>query len=272
MKNLNGRTVLVTGGAAGIGRLISLDMAKLGARLVIWDINQANLDKVVAEIRTITPDAGWGYIVDVTDRHAVYAAAERVKAECGQVDVLVNNAGIVSGKMFLEVPDERIELTMRVNILAMFWTCKAFLPDMLARDSGHVVTVASAAGLVGVAGLGDYSASKFAAFGFDESLRNELKKRGSKVLTTVICPFYIDTGMFDGVKTRSQLLLPIMKEKEAAAKIVHAITHDRPRLLMPALINTIGVARALPVSAFDGLMTLLGVNSSMDGFKGHGAS
>jgi len=270
MKDLKGKTVLVTGGAAGIGRLMSLDMAKLGARLVIWDINKANLEKVVAELREITPDAGWGHIVDVTDRLAVYAAADRVKAECGQVDVLINNAGVVSGKMFLEVPDERIELTMKVNSLAMFWTCKAFLPDMMARDSGHVVTVASAAGLVGVAGLGDYCASKFAAVGFDESLRNELKKRGSKVKTTVVCPFYIDTGMFQGVKTRSQLLLPILKEREAAAKIVHAILHDRPRLLMPGILGTIGVLRALPISGFDKAVTLLGVNSSMDEFTGHG--
>lgn len=270
MKDLKGKTVLVTGGAAGIGRLVSLDMAMKGARLVLWDINKVNLDKTVAEIRAITPDAGWGYIVDVTDRKAVYAAAAQVKTECGQVDVLINNAGVVSGKMFLDVPDERIELTMNVNSIAMFWTCKAFLPEMLERDSGHVVTVASAAGLVGVAGLGDYCASKFAAVGFDESLRNELKKRGSKVKTTVVCPFYIDTGMFDGVKTRSQLLLPILKEVDAAAKIVYAIEHDRPQLMMPPILGVLGFLRALPVSGFDGVMTLLGINASMDEFKGHG--
>jgi len=271
MRNLKGRTVLVTGGAAGIGRLMSLDMARRGARMVIWDINQTNLDRTVNEIREITPDAGWGFVVDVTDRQAVYAAAASVKAECGEVDVLINNAGIVSGKVFLDVPDERIELTMKVNALSLFWTSKAFLPGMLERDSGHIVTVASAAGLVGVAGLGDYCASKFAAVGFDESLRAELNKRRSRVKTTVVCPFYIDTGMFKGVKTKSQLLLPILKETDAAARIVRAIEKDSPRLLMPPFLGTIGFARALPICCFDRLMTLLGVNSSMDEFKGHGA-
>jgi all-trans-retinol dehydrogenase (NAD+) len=269
MKNLKDKIVLVTGGGSGIGRLMALAMARKGAKLVLWDINQKALDKTVAELREITPEAGWGYAVDVTDRLAVYAAADKVKAECGPVDVLINNAGIVSGKMFLDVPDERIELTMKVNTLALFWTNKAFLPDMLKRDSGHVVTVASAAGMVGVAGLGDYNASKFAAIGFDESLRAELKKRGSRVRTTVVCPFYINTGMFDGVKTKSPLLLPILKEEYAASMIVRAIEHDQEQLMMPRILRTLPVLRALPVDAFDMVVTWLGVNSSMDDFKGH---
>ena len=82
-------------------------------------------------------------------------------------------------------------------------TVKSFLPSMLARNHGHIVTIASAAGLFGVNGLVDYCASKYAAVGFDESLRAELwvqKKTG--VHTTVVCPFYINTGMFDGVSSR----------------------------------------------------------------------
>ena len=270
MKDLQDKVVLVTGGAAGIGRLMALKMAAKGAKLVIWDINKANLDKTVAEIRAITPEAGWGYIVDVTDRALIYTTAERVKSECGPVDVLVNNAGVVSGKMFLDLPDEKIELSLKVNTLALFWTNKAFLPDMLARDSGHVVTIASSAGLVGVAGLADYCASKFGAVGFDESLRAELKKRGSKVKTTVVCPFFIDTGMFDGVKTKFPHLLPILKEDVASEKIVEAILHDKPQLIMPPMILSVPIARALPVSLFDSINTFLGVNSSMDEFKGHG--
>ncbi|HNU67729.1 MAG TPA: SDR family oxidoreductase [Myxococcota bacterium] len=268
MKKLSNKTVLVTGGASGIGRLMSLKMAAKGARLVIWDINQANLDRVVAEIRAITPDAGWGYIVDVTKPEAVYQAADKVRAECGKVDVLVNNAGIVSGKMFLDVPDERIEMSLKVNTLAHFWTTKAFLPAMLESDCGHVVTIASAAGLVGVAGLGDYNASKFAAVGFNESLRAEMKKRGSKVTTTVVCPFFIDTGMFDGVKTKCPLLLPILKEQYAADMIVKAIESDRELLMMPRILATLPVLRILPPCMFDRVVTWLGVNSSMDEFKG----
>jgi hypothetical protein len=89
---------------------------------------------------------------------------------------LVNNAGIVSGKSFLEVDDSMVERTMAVNSMAHMWLAKKFLVPMMSRNSGHIVTIASAAGLNGVAGLADYCASKFAAFGFDESIRLELQK------------------------------------------------------------------------------------------------
>ena len=88
----------------------------------------------------------------------------------------------------------------------IFQTVKAFLPAMVARNSGHIVSIASSAGLFGVTGLADYCASKFAAVGFDESLRFELEAMGKTgVHTTVVCPYYINTGMFDGVQTRYQL-------------------------------------------------------------------
>ena len=85
----------------------------------------------------------------------------------------------------------------------IFQTTKAFLPAMVERNHGHVVSIASVAGLLGVAGLCDYSSSKFGAYGFNESLQMELAATGKHdVHTTVVCPFYINTGMFDGVKTR----------------------------------------------------------------------
>jgi len=85
---------------------------------------------------------------------------------------------------------------------------REFLPDMIKRNEGHIVSIASMAGHTGVNGLVDYCASKFGAIGFDESLRNEMKSLNSKVRTTCICPYYINTGMFDGVKTN--FLLPIL--------------------------------------------------------------
>lgn len=92
---------------------------------------------------------------------------------------------------------------MDININAHFWTARAFVPAMLKRNHGFVITIASAAGLIGVAGLNEYCASKFAAFGFAESLRFELQKGGyTGVKSLAVCPFYINTGMFDGVKAR----------------------------------------------------------------------
>ena len=154
-----------------------------------------------------------------------------------------------------------------MNTLALFWTVRAFLPSMLERDSGHLVTVASAAGIAGTAKLTDYCSSKFAAVGFDESLRLELKQQASNVVTTVVCPFYADTGMFDGVKTRFSWLLPILKPDDVARRTVRAIQRNRRRLVMPWFVYTSWPSRLLPVSWFDALMAFFGVSHSMDEFR-----
>ncbi len=122
---------------------------------------------------------------------------------------------------------------------------------MVAGGSGHIVTVASAAGLMGSPRMTDYSASKFAAVGFNEALRLELKRSAPGVKTTVVCPFYIDTGMFEGVRTRFPLLLPILREEEVVGRVLKAIQHDRPQVVMPWMVRTLPAMRLLPVGAFD---------------------
>src|SRR5262249_39176933 len=163
------------------------------------------------------------YVCNLRDRAAVAATAAATLRECGPVDILVNNAGVVSGKTLLAASEDDIVRTFDVNTLALFWTTRAFLPAMIERGSGHVVTIASAAGLVGTSRLVDYCSSKHAAVGFDEALRLELRRLRSQVLTTVVCPFYISTGMFEGVKTRLPLLLPILTPEYATDRIVAAI-------------------------------------------------
>ncbi|MFA6507667.1 MAG: SDR family NAD(P)-dependent oxidoreductase, partial [Treponemataceae bacterium] len=138
----------------------------------------------------------------------------------------------------------------------------------IERNRGHLVTISSAAGLIGVTGLADYSASKFAVFGFHEALRTELRRLKSAVKTTVICPFFIDTGMFDGVRSRFPLLLPIMKSEKAAARMVGAILRNRKRLIMPPFAYSVYVLRLFPVAVFDAMADFFGVNNSMDQFKG----
>jgi all-trans-retinol dehydrogenase (NAD+) len=260
---LSGTTVLITGGGSGLGRRMALLAARRGARVLIWDLAADGGRNVRDEIR-----AGGGtaesQTVNIADQEAVKAAA----AEAGPVDVLINNAGVVSGHLLLDAADEDIERTFNVNVLALYWVTRAFLPGMTSRGRGTVVTVASAAGLVGVARQTDYSASKFAAFGFNESLRAELRSGGSGVKTLVVCPYYIDTGMFDGVRTRFPLLLPILREEEVAAKILDGIEAGREKLVLPPLVNLVPAARILPVAAFDRLMDFLGINRTMDHFTG----
>ena len=263
---LSGATVLITGGGSGLGRRLALGAARRGSLVLIWDLDAERCAAVRDEIRADGGSAE-AYVVDVTDRQAVKAAAD----VAGPVDVLVNNAGVVSGRPLLEAADEAIERTMNVNVMALYWVTRTFLGEMANRRRGTVVTIASAAGLVGVARQTDYSASKFAAFGFNESLRAELRAGRTGVNTLVVCPYYIDTGMFDGVQTRWPLLLPILQEEQVATRILDAIEAGRRKLVLPPIVNLLPALRILPVTVFDGLMDVLGVNRTMDHFTGRDA-
>ena len=267
MSDYTGRKVLVTGAASGLGRLMALKISAAGGELVLWDVDRAGLEAVRGEIaRTGRPASV--YPCDLTDRHAIAASARQTLADHGGIDILINNAGVVSGKGLLEISDESIQRTFDVNALALFWTTRAFLPGMIARDRGHVVTIASAAGIVGTSRLVDYCASKHAAVGFNESLRLELRRQRSHVRTTVVCPFYISTGMFAGVKTRFPLLLPILEPEYVVTRIVEAVERNRARVILPRLVFATFLARLLPVPLFDATMEFLGVNRSMDEFTG----
>ncbi len=258
------KRVLITGGASGIGRLLATRLAEAGFSVIVWDINQELLNNLAAEANPlITP-----ILCDITDRDQVYKKAEMVEKEHGPIDLLINNAGIVSGRALLETPDTQIEATVKVNLLSLFWVTKAFLPSMIRRKSGHIVTIASAAGLIGVKGLVDYSATKFAAVGFNESLRMEYGGKEAGIATTVVCPFFIDTGMFQGVKTRFPLLLPIMQPEYVADRIVRAVKKKKKILILPFFVRSLFILRLFPLAFLDSVAGFFGINRSMDEFTG----
>lgn len=267
MKKISGTVALVTGGASGIGKIVGFSLAERGAHVVLWDRNAEALKAAEAEAAARGLSVV-GMACDVTDRAEVYRLAGEVSSRVGPVDILINNAGVVSGKTLLETPDDDIVRTMEVNVLANFWTVKAFLPGMLERDRGHIVTVSSAAGLIGITGLADYSASKFAAFGFHEAVRMEIGRLRKKVSTTVVCPFFIDTGMFAGVRTRFPLLLPILKPEYVARRIVGAILRRKKRLIMPRFVYATFLLRLLPVAFMDAVAGFFGMTRAMDDFTG----
>jgi len=265
---------LVTGGASGIGELMAFAFAERKAMVIIWDINDNAMKTVEDKAREKNLFIR-GMVCDVSDRNAVYSQAKKLAEEFGPLDILVNNAGIVSKKVenvagpaFLGVPDENIVKIININALSLFWTSKAFLPSMIERNSGHVVTISSAAGIIGVRGLSDYCAGKFAAFGFDEALRMEFGRMKSKIKTTVVCPFFIDTGMFEGVKTRFPLVLPILKKEYAVKRIVKAVLKNKKRLIMPRFVYSVFLLRLLPPSVMDWAANLFGISHAMDDFRG----
>ncbi|XP_031408725.1 epidermal retinol dehydrogenase 2 isoform X1 [Meleagris gallopavo] len=269
-KNVSGEIVLITGAGSGIGRLLSLKFAKLGATLVLWDINQDGLQETCRLAEENGAVRIHSYICDCSKRQEVYRVADQVKKEVGDVSILVNNAGIVTGRSFIESPDSLVEKTMEVNTMAHFWTYKAFLPAMIASNHGHLVSIASSAGLIGVNRLADYCASKFAAVGFAESISLEMKVLGKTgVKTTTVCPYFINTGMFDGCSTKWPLLLPILDPDYVAEKIMTAIRRDQAILVLPrSLYFFFALKNILPVKVGVLLADFAGALHFMDSFKG----
>ncbi|XP_013380984.1 epidermal retinol dehydrogenase 2 isoform X1 [Lingula anatina] len=269
MKDITEDTVLVTGAGSGIGRLMAIKFAKKGAKLVLWDINETAIEETATEIKKYGGRV-FTYKCDLSKRDEIYTVAEKVKQDGLDVTILVNNAGIVTGKKYLDCPDNMIEKTMAVNSMAHFWTVKAFLPSMLRKNHGHIVSIASSAGLVGVTGLADYCASKFAAVGFDESLKYELNAMGKDgVHTTVVCPYYINTGMFEGVKTRFPKVLPIVNQDYAASRIVDAVLINQEIVYIPRVLYFFLALKGLiPVKVGLLLAQAFGINNCMDDFKG----
>ncbi|MFH2006440.1 MAG: SDR family oxidoreductase [bacterium] len=266
MKDVQGKTVLITGGASGMGLLWAERFADDGANLVLWDINAAALEDAGEQLRSRGVDV-MTQVVDVSNREAIYKAAVKVQAETGGVDVLVNNAGIVFSKPFLETPDEQLSATIDVDLKALFWTMKAFLPRMLEQNSGHIINVSSASGFIGVPRMPAYVASKWAVIGLTDSIRLEvraMKKDG--VGFTLFCPSYVDTGMFEGAK--APLLTPMLKP-HTAVNIAYKGFHDGKYLITaPWMVGlTPALKGLLPSKIFDLVSDVFGVTKSMEDWK-----
>jgi len=266
-KSVRGDVVLITGGGSGIGRLIAQKLARLGAVIVTVDVNTQGNNETVNSI----VEAGYkahGYTCDLTKKTQIDDVSAKIKAEVGDVSILINNAGVVNGKSLLELTEAQIHRTFDVNVMAHFWTIRNFLPDMIARKKGHIVTVASLAGHGGTNKLVDYCASKFANVGFDESLRTELYVQGLQdhIQTTCICPYYITTGMFQGVSSK---IIPLLKPDFVAEEVVNAILINKQMVLLPWWSVLLALLKyTFPSRGFLHVAKTFGFNSSMDEFVG----
>ncbi|MBO6020720.1 MAG: SDR family oxidoreductase [Aeriscardovia sp.] len=265
--DFEGAGAVVTGAGSGIGKLIAKKLASQGAKVAAWDIDGPAVKETVKEIADVGGESA-AFEVDCGDFDAVMRASKVSMRFLGRLNILVNDAGVVVGKRFEDLSEKEVERVFKVNALSLFWTNKAFLKDLKKSRRSISVTVASAAGLIGSARLTAYSASKFAAVGFDSSLRNELKKEKCQVKTLLVCPFYISTGMFEGVKTKVPALLPILKPETVADKIVEAIKKGKERLILPPFAGLAGFIANSPVFFADRIENIFGINSCMDEFVG----
>jgi NAD(P)-dependent dehydrogenase (short-subunit alcohol dehydrogenase family) len=264
MFSVDGRIVLITGAARGMGRLYALRAAAEGAKaVVLWDVDESLLAEVAAELGPVAHP----YRVDLSDPDDVVAVAQRVRAEVGDPDVVVNNAGIVRGKPFVEHDQHAdIALTMAINALAPMHVTREFLPAMLAAGEGRVLNIASAAALVSNPGMSIYGASKWAVLGWSDSLRLELE--GSGIRVTTVCPSFVDTGMFAGA--RAPRLTRTLVPEKVVDRAWRAMLKGTPILMLPGMVGVGKVLKGvLPTGAWDVVGgKLFRVHSTMNAFTG----
>lgn len=265
--SLRGQNVLVTGAGSGLGRLLALGAAQRSAgHVVVWDIQPDTAAETVAQLQSLGVDASFD-VVDLASDESVDAAGEAVRQRIGGIDFLINNAGIVTGKTFLDQSHADVERTFQINALALYRVTRQFLPNMLVNNFGSVTVVASAASLTGVARQTDYAASKWAAHGFTESLRAEMRHQGHRIHTLSVHPFYVSTGMFAGASSPN-MLLPILEPTQVVNRIFRALETGKQQLILPPAAAAANWLKTLPVPLADQLRDLLGINSTMDQFTG----
>ncbi|MFI3280940.1 MAG: SDR family NAD(P)-dependent oxidoreductase [Rikenellaceae bacterium] len=262
MSKFNDKKVLITGGCSGIGLIMARKSLERGAsRVIIWDINQKAIDAVVEELSKI--GAIEGYCVDISSSEAVLNTA----SEVGPIDILINNAGIVVGKSFADHSIAEIDRTININTSGAMYVTKAFLGGMITTNQGHICNIASSAGYVANPNMSVYAASKWAVVGWSDSVRIELKRSKSAVRITTIMPYFINTGMFDGVKSR----IPILKPEVAAEKIIRSIEKNAKLRSIYGILYpfTRTIQGLLPLCCFDFVADkMFGIYDTMKEFKG----
>ena len=183
---------MVTGAGRGIGRAIALRYATAGADVVCVSRTVENSEKVAAEVRAMGRRA-WAVAVDVADPAQIAAAGEKIIAEAGRVDVLVNNAGVTRDGLVMRMSEADWDTVLNTNLRGAFLFTKAFTRVLLKQRSGRIINIASVIGLMGNAGQANYAASKAGLIGFTKSVARELGSRG--VTCNAIAPGFIETDM-----------------------------------------------------------------------------
>lgn len=241
MEGLKGRVVLITGAARGMGRLHAYNFAREGSRVVLTDVDEAELGKAAREMQEAGHEVH-SYVLDISSREACFKLAEKVADEVGPVDVLINNAAIATNELVLETSESAYRRMVDVNYFGQIWMMQAFVPEMARRGTGHVVNVCSMAGKVAVPNLGPYCSTKFALVGITDSLRQELK--GTGVNCTIVNPGFISTGMFEGSKP--PIITRWLDPQKVADALLAGVKKNKAEVFVPHFLGwLVGFTRGL---------------------------
>jgi 3-oxoacyl-[acyl-carrier protein] reductase len=239
---LSGKVCVVTGGARGIGRAIALAYATAGARAVIAiDTGFDGFGEVTAQHASVRP-----VVLDVTDSAAVAAAVERIRADDGRIDVLVNNAGITRDNLLQKMTDDEWDAVITVNLGGVFRMARAIGPLMMEQGAGSIVNMASIVGLTGNVGQSNYAASKGGVVSLTKTWAKEFARKGAQVRVNAIAPGFVRTPMTEKVPERileamvGKTLLGRMGEPEDVANAALWLASDASSYVTGQVIGVDG--------------------------------
>ena len=264
MENFSGRVAAITGAGSGIGRALARELARRGAHLALSDVDETGLAETVA----LCEGSGvkvTSQRVDVSDRAAVFAWADRVAEEHGKVNLVVNNAGVALAATIEEGSIEDIEWLMGINYWGVVYGTKAFLPHLKAAGEGHIVNLSSVFGLISVPAQSAYNSAKFAVRGFTDALRIELEAADIGVSCTTVHPggvktniarhARIDPALQESAGTREEQAkrferIAMTSPEKAARQILTAVSRNRRRVLVGPDAKVIDLVSRLPAGLY----------------------
>lgn len=271
MRSFQGRVGAVTGAGSGIGRAVATELARRGAEVALCDVDEAGLAETAARIQA-TGTRVSTQPVDVANRRAVEEWADKVAADHGKVNLIVNNAGVALGANVETMTYEDLEWLMGVNFWGVVHGTKAFLPHLQASGDGHIVNVSSVFGMMGIPSQSAYNAAKFAVRGFTEALRIELDADGGNVSCTTIHPGGIKTniarnGRFDdatiaGLGQDPDRLIELSERafrttpEKAADVILDAVQANKRRAFIGADAQLFKIMAMLPPGVYQNAIRL----------------
>jgi len=237
--NIRGKTVAITGAARGIGFATARALLARGARVVIGDRDVALGESAVARLGNLGPVSG--YPLDVADPESFAAFLDKARADGGgRIDILINNAGVMPVGPFLEHTEAAIRSAVEVNLYGVINGCRLVLPEMVARRGGHIVNIASLAGMLAVPGQALYAGTKFAVVGLSTALADEFAPQGVQI--SCVMPTFTNTELISGTATGG-LTTPVQPEDIAAA-VVRTLDKPRTAVSVPYPLRFVAAATA----------------------------
>jgi 3-oxoacyl-[acyl-carrier protein] reductase len=243
MKRLQGKISLITGGAQGIGLATAIKFAQEGATVIVCDIRQDAVDSAVQQCEALGAVA-LGFVMDVTQRDMVDVVVAQVKARCGRIDVLVNNAGITQDARLQKMTLEQFDRVIDVNLRGVFHCAQAVADTMIAQGSGVILNASSVVGIYGNFGQTNYAASKFGVIGFTKTWSRELGPKGVRV--NAVAPGFIATPILDTIPAKviaemeQRVPLHRLGKPEEIANVYAFLASDEASYINGAVIEVSG--------------------------------